>query len=96
MSEPLTLVLLSAPDCHLCAHGRAVLDTLREEFGIDWREVSTESAEGERLALSAPPLRPVLFGSGGEVIACGRLSERRLRRELASLRGSLPTGRADG
>lgn len=75
MSE---LVLLTDPDCHLCGHGREVLD----ELGVDWREVSTASPEGREIEMSAPPMRPVLYRDG-RVIAYGRLSARRLRRQLS-------------
>lgn len=81
----LRLTLLTAPGCHLCGHGREVLESLRGELGVGWREVSTESAEGTRLAAKAPPLRPVLFAADGTAIACGRLSERGLRRDLSAL-----------
>lgn len=68
--------LLTASDCHLCAHGRDVLDGL----GADWREVGADSDEGRALAATAPPMRPVLFDSDGHVLAYGRLSEKRLRK----------------
>ena len=74
----MTLILITAPECHLCGHAREVLDSV----GADWRELSELSPEGERLASSAPPLRPLLFDGGGSLLAYGRLSERRLRREL--------------
>lgn len=72
------LVLLVAPDCHLCGHARAVLEGL----GVYWREVGDDSPEGRRLAAAAPPLRPVLFALDGRVVAYGRLSSRRLARGL--------------
>lgn len=72
------LILLTAPDCHLCGHGREVLD----ELGLAWREVSTESEEGRRLAAAAPPMRPVLYGPGGRVLGYGRLSLKKLRKQL--------------
>ena len=81
-----TLILLTAPDCHLCSHAQRVLDDL----GLGWREVSTDSPEGARLAAGAPPLRPLLLDPGGSVVAAGRLSARRLRRDLASHAGSAP------
>ena len=77
------LVLLTAPDCHLCAHARQVLDMLAAEGLLRWRELDADSVEGARLAASAPPLRPVLFDATGQVIAYGRLSRRRLLRELS-------------
>ena len=84
MDNP-ALILLTAPECHLCTHAREVLETLRLEFGFDWSEVSTESAEGGRLAVGAPPLRPVLFASDGRPLAAGRLSKKRLRRDLTRI-----------
>ena len=81
------LVLLTSQDCHLCAHGREVLDTLASEGRLSWREVDTESAEGRRLAAAAPPLRPVLFDPDSRVVAYGRLSPKRLRRQLSGWRG---------
>jgi hypothetical protein len=76
------LALLTGQDCHLCSHGREVLDALAGEGRVSWREVDAESAEGHRLASVAPPLRPVLFTPDGRVVAYGRLSAKRLRREL--------------
>jgi hypothetical protein len=77
------LVLLTAPDCHLCGHGREVLDGLAAEGALSWREVSSDSAEGRRLEALSPPLRPVLFTADGRMLAYGRLSAKRLRKALA-------------
>lgn len=74
------LVLLTAPGCHLCEHGKAVL----EELGVAWRGVDAGSEEGRALAAVAPPMRPVLFTRDGGVLAYGRLSRRRLRKKLAT------------
>ena len=76
------LVLLTAPDCHLCAHGKEVLGELADEGLVSWREVGAESDEGRTLSATAPPLRPVLFGEDGRVVAYGRLSAKRLRRTV--------------
>lgn len=81
-----SLVLLTAVDCHLCCRARAVLQVLHDQQAIVWREVAGESDEGRELALTAPPLRPVLFDADGRLLAYGRLSEKRLRRDLASAR----------
>ena len=76
--HPLTYV--TTEDCHFCEHGRAVLD----ELGIARREVAADSAEAELLAAVGIPLTflPVLT-DGERVIAYGRFSEKRLRKELA-------------
>ena len=73
------LVFVTAPDCHLCEHGREVLDALE----VERREISAESDEAARLAARGIPLAflPVLT-DGASVIGYGRLSEKRLRKEL--------------
>jgi hypothetical protein len=76
------LILLAAPYCHLCEHAREVLDGLATERRVAWREVRADSSEGHRLASAAPPLRPVLFTPDGRILGYGRLSAKRLRREL--------------
>ena len=74
------VLLLTARDCHLCEHGRGVLDGLAAEGLLTWREIEADSDEGRSLAATAPPLRPVLYDEDGHVVAYGRLSARRLRR----------------
>ena len=75
-------ILLTASDCHLCAHGRELLDELETAELLTWREVDADSDEGRRLAAVAPPLRPVLYDQGERVVGYGRLSTKRLRRLL--------------
>lgn len=77
------LRLLTASGCHLCEHGRDVLDGLAAEGLCTWRSVDADSREGEELSAGAPPLRPVLFDADGRILAYGRLSARRLRRTLS-------------
>jgi glutaredoxin len=73
------LVLVTARDCHFCEHAREVLTALE----VEAREVSVESNEAEEVAARGVPLAflPVLT-DGENVIAYGRFSEKRLRREL--------------
>ena len=73
----MSLILLTATDCHLCEHAKHVL----AELGLDWHEVHGDSEEGQRLAAGAPPFRPVLYDSDGKLVAYGRLSLKRLRKE---------------
>ena len=74
------LVFVTSHDCHLCEHGREVLAELR----LAARELDVESAEAQQLASQGVPLAflPVLW-DGERVLAYGRLSEKRLRKELA-------------
>lgn len=73
------LILVTADDCHFCTRAHAVLDTL----GVEVRDVSIDSGEAEGLAARGIGLAflPVLT-DGERVIAYGRFSERRLRRDL--------------
>jgi glutaredoxin len=73
------LVYVTAEGCHFCEHGRAVLDQL----GVERHEISVDSSEAERLAQQGIPVTflPVLT-DGAQVIAYGRFSEKRLRKEL--------------
>jgi Glutaredoxin-like domain (DUF836) len=91
-----TLVLLTAPDCHLCEHAHEVLAALAAERDLSWCDIAVDSSEGRRLAATAPPLRPVLFTSDGQILAYGRLSAKRLRRELDATEAALPRAGASG
>ena len=73
------LVYVTADDCHFCEHGREVLDRL----GVARREVSVDSDDASELAGQGIPLSflPVLT-DGARVIGYGRLSEKRLRKQL--------------
>ena len=73
------LIYVTSEDCHLCDHGRAVLDELgvvRRELTVDSEEAAALAAQGIALAFS-----PVLT-DGIRVIAYGRFSAQHLRREL--------------
>jgi hypothetical protein len=74
------LLLITGHDCHLCEHGRGVLEAL----AVEARELDVESDEAAALAERGVPLGflPVLT-DGRRVIAYGRFSDKRLRRELA-------------
>lgn len=73
------LLLVTGEDCHLCEHAHDVLD----ELGLAVRELEVASDEADALARRGIPLAflPVLT-DGERVIAYGRLSEKRLRRDL--------------
>ena len=74
------LVLVTSEGCHFCEHAHEVLSGI----GVSPREIGVESDEALRLAEAGVPLAflPVLW-DGERVIAYGRFSEKRLRRELA-------------
>lgn len=78
------LTLLTKEDCDGCEHARRVLARLRQEFELDVHEVALESPRGKELARGVTGIFPVLF-LAGRPFFYGRLSERRLRKELARL-----------
>jgi glutaredoxin len=74
-----TLTYVTTDDCHFCEHGRGVLD----ELGVHRVEIDADSQQAQQLAAAGVPLAflPVLT-DGNRVIAYGRFSEKRLRKEL--------------
>jgi hypothetical protein len=74
------LTFVTSHECHLCKHSREVLDAL----GVATREIDVESAEASALAADGVPLAflPVLW-DGARIVAYGRFSQKRLRKELA-------------
>jgi len=73
------LLLVTTDDCHFCRRAHEVLDAL----GVPAREIDVASAEARALADAgvALPFLPVLTDRR-RVIAYGRFSEKRLRKEL--------------
>lgn len=76
------VTLLTQPQCRLCDDAKAVLDRLGEDFSLAVTTVDIGSPQGQVLAERGA----VLFSPGvlldGEAFSYGRLSERKLRREL--------------
>ena len=73
------LLLVTARDCHLCDHAHDVLAAI----GVAAREVDVAGEEACRLAEQGIPLAfPPVLTDGDHVLAYGRFSERRLRKEL--------------
>lgn len=72
-------MLVTTGDCHFCEHAHEVLD----ELELDPPEVDVGSDQARELAAHGIPLAflPVLT-DGERVIAYGRFSARRLRKEL--------------
>jgi hypothetical protein len=66
-----------------------VLEALAADRLVVWTHVATDTDHGRELQSTNPDLLPVLFDESGRVLAHGRLSEKRLRRELVGpARGS--------
>lgn len=78
-TSAVVLTLVTQEECHFCEHAHEVLDAL----GVAVQEIRVDSAEAHALAERGIPLAflPVLT-DGERVIAYGRFSEKRLRKEL--------------
>lgn len=76
------LTLVVAEECSLCDHAKKVLGSLRHDYQLRITEVKLESEEGRLLGQLHPLLFPPILLCGDRVLSYGRLSERRLRKEL--------------
>lgn len=81
---PTDILLLVQDDCAFCDHAHEILDRLKQEYPLVVRILDIETQEGHRLAQESG----VMFAPGifidGEAFSYGRLSERKLRKRLAS------------
>ena len=79
-----TITLLTQPDCDMCNHAKTVLARVSADHPIHVAEIDLRSDTGRRLAADVG----VLFAPGilldGRPFGHGRLSERKLRRALAT------------
>lgn len=85
---PIDVVVLTQPDCGLCNQAKEALDRVTTDFALRIREVDLASREGEHLAIAAGVVFPPGILLDGELFSYGRLSERKLRRELIRRDGS--------
>ncbi len=76
------VVLLTQDHCASCDGAKRLLDRLGAEYDLTVREVDLGSPEGEAIARETGVLFPPGIVTGGQALAYGRPSERRLRREL--------------
>ncbi len=81
-AQTVDLTLVVAEECSLCDHAKKVLDSLRNDYSLRVKEVKLESEEGRLLGQLHPLLFPPILLRGDRVLSYGRLSERRLRKEL--------------
>lgn len=76
------VTLLTQRACTYCEHAKEVLARVGQDFDLEIDEISLESDEGRSLATR----HGVMFAPGvlldGRPFGYGRLSERKLRKEL--------------
>ncbi len=78
----IAITILTSRECKLCEQAKLVLDRVAENYDIRVEPVSVESPLGKELVIE----HRVAFTPGiiiqGKTFSYGRLSERKLRREL--------------
>lgn len=82
IDRSIRITLLTKPQCALCDDAKALLSRLAEDYPLVIEAVPLDSPAGELLALRGGVLFPPGIFLDGEPFSYGRLSERRLRREL--------------
>lgn len=76
------LLLVTRTDCGFCEQAKGVIKRVSQSFEFSVATLDLDSAEGAELARSAGMLFPPGLFIDRELVFYGRLSERRLRKEL--------------
>lgn len=76
------ILLLTQEHCGFCELAKDILERLAREYWLSVTTLDMQSSEGQRLAMQAGLLFPPGLFIDGEAFSYGRLSERKLRREL--------------
>ncbi len=76
------ILLLTQEHCGFCEQAKDILERLSREYWLSVSTLDMSSPEGQRLAARGGLLFPPGVLIDGEPFSYGRLSERKLRREL--------------
>lgn len=76
------VTILSQQECAFCEQAKNILSRLQREFDLELNVVDMASAEGAELAERGHIMFPPGIFLDGEAFSYGRLSERKLRKEL--------------
>ncbi len=76
------ILLLTQENCGFCEQAKNILERLSREYWITITTLPMDSPEGQELATKGGLLFPPGILLDGEPFSYGRLSERKLRREL--------------
>ena len=76
------VILLTQQDCAFCAQAKEILARLAAEYPLSVTTLDMHSSEGQTLALRGGVLFPPGIVLDGDAFSYGRLSERKLRREV--------------
>jgi len=83
----MNILLLTQENCGFCEQASEVMERLSREYWISITTLPIDSPEGQELATQGGLLFPPGILIDGEPFSYGRLSERKLRRELDRLLG---------
>ncbi len=76
------VLLLTQAQCVFCEQAKGVIERMSHSFDLSVATLDLDSAEGAELARSTGLVFPPGLFIDGELVFYGRLSERRLRKEL--------------
>jgi glutaredoxin len=91
-SRPMNVLLLTQEHCGFCRQAKEILDRLSVEYGLAVSTLDLDSHEGQVLAERSGVLFPPGIFLDGEPFSYGRVSERKLRRELEQRLRSMEDG----
>ena len=77
------LVYVTSPDCTFCTEGRALVWKLAHEIGLELVELPWDSPQGKALVERGGAFFPPALYRDDRLLGYGRLSERKLRKQLA-------------
>ncbi len=80
--EPIHVLVLTQDQCGFCAQAYDLLHRLAQEYELVISTLAVDSQDGRALALQAGILFPPGIFLDGQPFSYGRLSEKKLRREL--------------
>ena len=80
--KAIEVLMLTKDDCKFCEEAKAILRRLGSEFQLQVSTADVGSPRGQALALDGGLLFPPGIVIDGRPFSYGRLSERKLRREL--------------
>ena len=80
--DRIDVLVVTSPACHLCALATDVLERLSDEFPLVTRQVDMESPEGDSIVRASRAPFPPMIVIDGEFYGYGRLSEKKLRKDL--------------
>lgn len=74
--------MLTQENCAFCGQAKEILDRLASEYGVSVSTMDLDTSEGQGLAERGGMMFPPGVFVDGEPFSYGRLSERKLRREI--------------